>query len=815
MASNYEKEKAKLDKLLADSVGLSGDKAKEHRELIRKQQDVVRREMRQMAGQEDPTRNVTMGARDEYTLRDSSALTLQSDRRNRAEEVVSDQSEKRVREDVVNRMDKVKIGGKSTVRKETDKQGRIKYRDEIRGTYAKEEAYEDSENRIEMLGNAIRAGSNIGAQGETTNALQFGTAKASATMSKNIGQNAGALQEIFEKEGDETQAELKKLVELMAKAQNLTGKDAEKAKNEISKQTERLKITAGDSGDKISELLGLDNVKKDLRGGSRFKEALNIDQDATGLKAVKQAFSPTRLFGDPNTGGLSGGGGLISRTLGNALGTGDNAADAFAAKQARLEIAQERQAEGLTTAVGEEGLQLTGESTPQLIKENKQKDSEKLSESSSSTTNNNESSTNTVFKSGVDKEPWAEKNNEVLEDILDTLKRIEANGGMGGGGDDSLLDTAGDMMMTRDGKNKRKNRKGKKPGKSRFKLPRMGGAMKLGGALVAGGMALYEGYQGYTAADQLVESGATNEETGQKFTQRDEKAGKTEAVTKAAGGFGGALGGAAAGAAIGSVVPVVGTAIGGLIGGALGYFAGGAAGEAVGDAVTTTSGEAALDAAKESGLYNKNWIGNSEVNLELLKEANDPAQLNAILADNDISDEQKAAVIDQLGKIESGQIEKADMSYLEGDTNNTTTTTTSNEDNTEVKVGGVVVERNGEAVPLSQEDYNMANASIQANVAMGNKPQYDLSKNPIIGQDATATQIEQASAEKGQPVPTGTALENMNDAAGVGDSAPVIVNNNSTQSTPQEPPIQILTNPPSPRPNTTSIERYQDRRYRG
>ena len=176
------------------------------------------------------------------------------------------------------------------------------------------------------------------------------------------------------------------------------------------------------------------------------------------------------------------------------------------------------------------------------------------------------------------------------------------------------------------------------------------------------GMGVYEGYTGYKEADQLVESGAINEETGQAFTEQDETAGKVEAVTEAAGGTAGALAGgsagAAYGAAIGSIIPGAGTVVGGLLGGAIGgtigYFAGSKAGEMAGDAATTTSGEAALEAAEDSGLYNKNWVGKSKINPEMLKETTDSAQLNAILADDDLSEKDTNRVLERLSEIDSG-----------------------------------------------------------------------------------------------------------------------------------------------------------------
>ena len=89
--------------------------------------------------------------------------------------------------------------------------------------------------------------------------------------------------------------------------------------------------------------------------------------------------------------------------------------------------------------------------------------------------------------------------------------------------------------------------------------------------------AAYEGYQGYSAANERLEAG--------EITSNEATVEKSEAVGSAVGGGGGALAGAAAGAAIGSVVPIVGTAIGGLIGGAIGYWAGSKGGEMIGEQI--------------------------------------------------------------------------------------------------------------------------------------------------------------------------------------------------------------------------------------
>ena len=193
-------------------------------------------------------------------------------------------------------------------------------------------------------------------------------------------------------------------------------------------------------------------------------------------------------------------------------------------------------------------------------------------------------------------------------------------------------------------------------------------------------------------------------------TSRNNKVG----ISQGAGGVGGALGGAAAGAAIGSVVPIIGTAIGGLIGAGLGAWMGSELGEALGEGLTEVQLEAldplseedkllmsdeekaaweiahqdakdqlkaqqdaredakkqreleekAFEQAKErDGLYNKNIIGDSEVNIKMLAAQMETArtdeeaaallkmQLEAILKDDDLSAKQQRQVEGELAKL--------------------------------------------------------------------------------------------------------------------------------------------------------------------
>jgi hypothetical protein len=88
------------------------------------------------------------------------------------------------------------------------------------------------------------------------------------------------------------------------------------------------------------------------------------------------------------------------------------------------------------------------------------------------------------------------------------------------------------------------------------------GKLKVGGGVLAGGLAAYEGYSDYQDASAAEQAG--------EITSSEADIKKTGAVTGAAGGLGGAAAGAIAGSAFGPVGTVVGGAVGGLAGSKIG-----------------------------------------------------------------------------------------------------------------------------------------------------------------------------------------------------------------------------------------------------
>lgn len=606
---------------------------------------------------------------------------------------------------------------------------------------------------VSKIADAIRTGSSAATGAGSTGAQV--SSKAASIMMQNMQPILKQLQELTDS-NPEFGEELKKLIDLFKDSHKYNAKEFSEKSIEIYKQIERIKQSAGND-EKAQEIAsqvtaGLaEEVKSEERFGGikgKTRELFNVDKGVGLKEQVKQAFSLERMFG---------------------VGAKES--------QAKAEVEREKQQQAIGLASGEEGLGLFSG-----------KKEASVGSGGGTVVGKKEASVGkgkSLF-SGIDKETQSEKQTELLQDMLKVLEDIrDGKSGDSEGGDDSGPGLF-DAMMSKFGfgKNKGGAPGGKSPGGKPSMMKRMGGMFKGAGkgamgllgraaAPLAIGASIYEGYQGFQQADQLVESGAINPETGQAYTEQDETAGKTEAVTKAAGGAGGALAGAAAGAAIGSVVPVVGTAIGGIVGGALGYFAGGAAGEGIGDALTTTSGEAALEAAEDSGLYDKDMIGNSEIDPEILAQTTDPAQLQAIIADDDLSDEDMNMVKSRLAEIKDFEAGRSDSMGLGG----------------------------GSSISASSEGQASIEKEQGSTDVVGEKRGREI---PTQGQN-----IYQAEKQ------TGPAVAQATESAATEGSMQPIINNITNNSGGGSAPPPIVTAPLSVRPASSTIQRYQDSRYGG
>ena len=545
----------------------------------------------------------------------------------------------------------------------------------------------------------------------------------SSDLVTSIEKNTLATQEVLQESQDTTE-EFKKLLKIMADAQEKTGEASVAAIKETIRQIERLKLSS-DNPEKINKALNLDAAQEKLGkqfgpqtiGGAIFQKIFDVD---LRKEKASSALSAEKLFGT-------------------------KPASKDTVESLKAQVSVEKAAADKAENIRKTSELITG---TEETSDKETKIKTKSTDNTSAKIEKNAEGGN-VFSTGIDRESLDNKKVELLEDILAELKEM-SSGGNGGRGLGLPMNLPRNGKLPTNTKPSRFSRLKRALGfaddvpvnpasvkptlKPGFKLNSAGNPYNasngrmvspkdaftnvaddvaragtnvaddvaragtnvaddvvrgtstaskvLGGTgrflskaavPLTVGMGAYDAYTGYQDADQLVESGAINEETGQMFTEQDETAGKVEAVTSATAGVAGAITGgsvgasygATAGAAIGSLFFGVGAApgaaigafLGGAIGGTLGFFGGSAAGEAIGDAATTTSGEAALDAAIESGLYDKDWVGNSEIDPEILKETTDTAQLQAILHDDDLSNDDKALVAERLQELGNSTIE--------------------------------------------------------------------------------------------------------------------------------------------------------------
>lgn len=515
--------------------------------------------------------------------------------------------------------------------------------------------------------------------------------ESSNQLVKTLEENTIAVQEFFVENSESTE-EFKKLIQMMEASIEKTGDASVKSIQDAIKQIEKIKISSSDP-EKANEILGLDSVKDRLGdnlkpetiGGRVFKKLTNVD---LRTENASQAFSAEKLFGLAPSKETQ-----IERleqtareeaevkTKGDAASTAVNALTQASESTETTKPAVTKNAEGgvtFKTGIDRESLENKQVELLEAILaqlKNMSEDSKfpgmppstrglRPGRTGRGPRNRTRGPKPNTIKPNV--KPTSPRSLRSLlfgqaDDVASVTPNLKPGLKINSAGNPYNAST-GKMVSPKEAFTNVADDVARGASTTSKVL---GGTSKLlsrAAVPLTVGMGVYEGYTGYKEADQLVESGAINEETGQAFTEQDETAGKVEAVTEAAGGTAGALAGgtagAAYGAAIGSIIPGAGTVIGGLLGGAIGgtmgYFAGSKAGEMAGDAATTTSGEAALEAAEDSGLYNKNWVGKSKINPEILKETTDSAQLNAILADDDLTEKDTNRVLERLSEIDSG-----------------------------------------------------------------------------------------------------------------------------------------------------------------
>ena len=751
----------------------------------------------------------------------------------------------------------------------------------VEGRNIADEGFSGSNVRDSNTGRFTSEGANKLAQNVRAGMSMTSTRDSSATnisaavakLTKAIANDTQSFQKLLNNQNEKTKELFDSYIKSLESGK--TG-NIEKAMEKFLLSMEK------DTSARFEKIIDAVGQRKSLNEGNtvkqKFANFMGADADKGFGGSIAQAFTePGRMFGK-------------SGLLGTGLFSGGPTA---AQQQATAELGKENQiTKGIVELATNSSDKSENESVSEIQAENNK---EKVAEKGSSNKKGPEKiiiddqpiitkdAPKTV--SGIDRNDPAAEQLQVLKDILKELKIISGKpsgsllGGLG-----SIIPDVDLPRRTSRGPGPRTGPRpgpGKGPGPLRdgVRLNSAGKPINASGRFVAAadaykpasrmsslaskatsfarkapligtaltvGAAGYEAYQGFNEADQLIESNAINAETGETFTEQDETAGKVEAVSTGVGAVGGALSGAAAGATtgaiLGSVVPVFGTAIGGFVGGAiggtLGYLGGRKAGEVVGDAATTTSGEEALDAAVESGLYNKDYLGNSGINPEILAVTEDTRQLNAILADGDLSAEDHSKVLTRLESLSQGTatpVAATTPELVEGTAENVSTPPRSRPGFEGTTSGAPIValnakERQERAMELA-EQMNLNPDPTNLDVEYTGQVPSEINGVAVPSELLTEEEkYQQNSAQSAREMLQGTqsevaarqsvtsnAIQNMTDLSSPStQSAPPIINNitnNNTSASSAAP--QILTTPSTPRNNNNVIQRFQDKTFAG
>ena len=613
----------------------------------------------------------------------------------------------------------LKIGGEDITRTDRARDEKGRYEKEVEGSVTNKERqaqFTGDASKVETLADDIRTAQ--GTIGTTRNKDQFLASKGAAKLSKNIGANAAEVQAAMEG-NDEAKQQLAKVTAAMGKVQQGKGD-----RTEIYKEIEKLKLVGGDS----VKGLDLDSVMKETKAtgvgdmvssGVKGFFGVNKGTDLFSKKAVGEAFSADRFFGKAGTGGKFS---LAKKTP--FMGSSQFV------EEATRELEVGRQMDGAEGALGQKGLGLADPNTAGGMGSKKGEwldkwipDQNKASVAVEKATEDAKETSKEVnvkgpvkqkekdLRTGQSVEPTAVKQLETLIEIRDILDGIAEEGGMGGG------DGGSDMpMMMGNRKGKKGGKKGGRKGGKKGKIKGlMKGASKFGGAAARGlgGAARFIPGIGLAVAGVTAGIGAFNE-----FGKTDEFGVEGKDATlgmKAASATGGALSALTFGLAdadsiskgiygktqdqtlqelaekdpelaariqkrvdqgenIDDVmkdedanIKEAGVDDRGIFGKAFDYSPVGLIKNAYEDATTTTDLEAGMDAAKDSGLYDENFFGESKLDASKLKEAS-INQLKAIIKDDDLSNEDMQLVKDTLEAKRAGQIEdiaKADGENLE------------------------------------------------------------------------------------------------------------------------------------------------------
>ena len=392
----------------------------------------------------------------------------------------------------------------------------------------------------------------------------------SSKMTQALADNTEAVQKIMS-EQDDTRKEFLKLISMMTDAQKKTGESSQVAMKEIIKQIERVKLTDGEGTKDVAKILGLDAAQKEIAKplgrqtmtGALVEKLTNVD---IRKESITKAFTLEKMFG------LKPGSDDILKS----------AQDEVAAGKINTEAAEAK------AAVAEATLGDTSTVTEKVGKVKEAKEKEINTTTVPVVTTNSEGGQ--AFATGTDRISPDFQQVDLLEQILEQLKKMEKVGGGGGLSLAALLASPA------------------------VRAALVAAALAVAKATVIGSIVAGSAYAITKAIDMFKEkTGPTWEE----FKNRPENAGKTdEELTKAL--------------RIESGID-----------------------SPLSDPNYDMTQDPAypLLKAKRTGLYDKDYVGNSEVDLNMLAATTDTAQLQAILDDNDLSDTDRMRVSSRLEQI--------------------------------------------------------------------------------------------------------------------------------------------------------------------
>ena len=390
----------------------------------------------------------------------------------------------------------------------------------------------------------------------------------SSKMTQALADNTEAVQKIMS-EQDDTRKEFLKLISMMTDAQKKTGESSQVAMKEIIKQIERVKLTDGEGTKDVAKILGLDAAQKEIAKplgrqtmtGALVEKLTNVD---IRKESITKAFTLEKMFG------LKPGSDDILKSAQDEVAAGKiNTAKGDAV------------ADIAATTLGDTS---TVTEKVEKVKEAKEKEINTTTVPVVSTSN---SQGGQAFATGTDRISPAFQQVDLLEQILEQLKKMEKVGGGGGLSLAALLASPA------------------------VRAALVAAAVVAAKATVVGSIVAGSAYVLTKAFDMVREKTAPMWE---EFINRPENAGKTtEELIKA---------------------HRVETGL-----------------DSDPNYDMTQDPAYPLFKAKRTGLYDKDYVGNSEVDLNMLAATTDTAQLQAILDDNDLSDTDRMRVSRRLEQI--------------------------------------------------------------------------------------------------------------------------------------------------------------------